>query len=431
MSECTICIETLKNPVNCPKCDGIYCRTCFQKYLLTYNETCMHCRTSLSEDFIYENTDSVWRNTVYMNFKQRLLFEKEVARLPQEQSNAEYYLKAKEEIRRIDKLLPSAGYALRQDLSRARHYYLGVVKGFGLAAAASDKKAIKRTFVKGCISNGCKGFLDSEFKCGLCTIQVCRTCYEVKQDAHVCNPDQVLSVKAIKSESHPCPTCTTLISKIDGCDQMWCTQCRTAFSWTTGLVEQGTVHNPHFYEWARKNGGLARHPLDEPTACDRFIDVYDLRNCFSIEEVSDEIGDLTTLDTLKDRRSSYQVLMKIHRYVHHVKGVYVDGQRLEPNDNNDLRVRYLTNELVESRFKQLLLQRDTVFKKGLALRHIYDMIYKASGDLFRNLYDERFESHPDLATRDEFKRLFHYGNECLRRLEDRYGVKLEKMNYLE
>lgn len=396
----------------------------------------MHCRTGLSEDFIYDHTDLVWRNTLYTDFKQRLLFDKEVARLPQEQSNAEYYLNAKMEIRRIDALLQDAPKpALRHDLERARHYYLGVVKGFGASATAiSKKKAVKRTFVKGCISANCKGFLDSEFKCGLCAIQVCKVCYEEKKtvDAHVCSPDQVLSVKAIKSESHPCPTCTTLISKIDGCDQMWCTQCRTAFSWTTGLVEQGIVHNPHFYEWARKNGGLARHPLDQADlVCDRFIDIYDLRNCFTLEEVDDEISNWIADDACQDRRSSYQVLMKIHRYVHHVKGLYVDGQRLEPNDNNDLRVRYLANELAESRFKQLLLQRDTVFKKGLMLRHIYDMIYKASGDLFRNLYDKRLELNPDLATRQEFKQLFAYGNECLRRLEDRYGVKLEKMNYLD
>jgi hypothetical protein len=30
---------------------------------------------------------------------------------------------------------------------------------------------------------------------------------------------------------------------------MWCPQCHTAFRWSTGEIERGAIHNPHYYEW--------------------------------------------------------------------------------------------------------------------------------------------------------------------------------------
>jgi len=46
------------------------------------------------------------------------------------------------------------------------------------------------------------------------------------------------------------------------CDQMWCTSCNTAFSWRTLRIVNGTVHNPHYFEYLRRNGQQDRDPLD-------------------------------------------------------------------------------------------------------------------------------------------------------------------------
>jgi len=45
---------------------------------------------------------------------------------------------------------------------------------------------------------------------------------------------------------------------VKNCDQMWCVECKTAFSWSKGTVEVGIVHNPHYFQWMRQNGGMHR-----------------------------------------------------------------------------------------------------------------------------------------------------------------------------
>jgi hypothetical protein len=81
---------------------------------------------------------------------------------------------------------------------------------------------------------------------------------------HRCDPATVETAKLLQKETRPCPKCKALIFKTDGCDQMWCTMCQTPFSWTTGKVEEGRVHNPHYYEWLRRTQGSVPREAPQP-----------------------------------------------------------------------------------------------------------------------------------------------------------------------
>jgi len=77
----------------------------------------------------------------------------------------------------------------------------------------------KKKFVRRCTNDGCRGFLSTQWKCGLCEHWVCPDCFEVKgtekNSEHTCKPENVESANLIKKDTKPCPSCGEMIMKID------------------------------------------------------------------------------------------------------------------------------------------------------------------------------------------------------------------------
>ena len=106
----------------------------------------------------------------------------------------------------------------------------------------------------------------------LCNETICGQCLkilpassenEADTPVHVCNEEDQQTVALLKTNTRSCPSCRTSIYKISGCDQMWCVQCHTAFSWSTGNIMNQTIHNPHYYEWLRRSGNRNGDPPRE------------------------------------------------------------------------------------------------------------------------------------------------------------------------
>ena len=126
----------------------------------------------------------------------------------------------------------------------------------------NDKQ--KSEFTYKCPVDNCNGFLNERFECGICDNKICRHCMEIKGEYHECDEDKKETVKLLRQDTKPCPKCGELIHKLpNGCDQMYCIKCHTAFSWRTGQLERGHIHNPEYYRWMRENGrDIPRNPLD-------------------------------------------------------------------------------------------------------------------------------------------------------------------------
>lgn len=98
--------------------------------------------------------------------------------------------------------------------------------------------------------------------CNICNFADCDNCGEYILSNHECNPDFVETYTILKMDTRPCPRCKIRISKTEGCDDMFCTNCKAKFSWRTGEFRVDG-HNPHQeeYESALAAAKLKNDPM--------------------------------------------------------------------------------------------------------------------------------------------------------------------------
>jgi hypothetical protein len=114
-----------------------------------------------------------------------------------------------------------------------------------------------------CPKPDCVGFANELCRCTHCQTFICETCHEEASEGHVCDADTIKNVQLLQKDTKGCPNCSTPIHKIEGCDQMWCPQCKTAFSWNTGKIDKGIIHNPHYYRWQETREQAVRNVGDQ------------------------------------------------------------------------------------------------------------------------------------------------------------------------
>ena len=133
-----------------------------------------------------------------------------------------------------------------------------------MLATIDYKKGPTRAFTMKCPGAECRGFLSTGYKCGICERSTCAQCLvqypidDPKGEAHECSEDDKKTVELIKKSCRNCPCCGMSIYRIEGCNQMFCTVCNTAFDWATGaLLNTRQIHNPHYTDYLRRSGGAA------------------------------------------------------------------------------------------------------------------------------------------------------------------------------
>jgi hypothetical protein len=156
---------------------------------------------------------------------------------------------------------------LREEASRLE-FQASSLESVRLADVAPDR------YQRRCFTRDCRGFLNNNFECAVCSAHFCNRCHTSITGQHECDKEEVANIQFIEATSRGCPSCSALISKTEGCDQMYCIVCDTAFSWHSGRVDTGFIHNPHYLRRMEAVGHIPRAPIGD--ALPAWRDIADL-----------------------------------------------------------------------------------------------------------------------------------------------------------
>lgn len=411
------------------------------------------CNREWTHKYLAEKFTRSFINTDYKKHREQVLVDKERALMPATQIFVERHNELKHVTRQHDDIcrqiaeLVGRRSALANQMWQLRN---------GLDR--EDRQVQAREFVRACPDGNCKGFLSTQWKCGVCEKWTCNQCHEIKgleRDAeHTCDPNNVSTAALLAQDTRNCPNCHTPIHKIDGCDQMWCVMCHTGFSWRTGRIET-TIHNPHYYEWLRRqNQGreIRRNPGDNP--CAR----YDVAVVFTGLFYTNERRTLipTKLLNMYKRTMKYTMYQnmcidvcslmpdELVRRSRHIRNVDAETYNSQiggyERRNRDLRILYMMNEINESKYRVLLQQREKKHKKIQDLYNILIMFSNTMDDILARLcenmeaFHNRFIALPveerdnifsiddaTMAPLLELDPLVKYVNECFQEVAYTYG----------
>jgi len=324
----------------------------------------------------------------FAKHQQDILFAQEQAMLPAAQAAVAHDKLVKnidDQIKDIQAQI-RALTALKIDLVRTKHQLMR----HDPSTADPDADPTDQ-FIHRCADSECNGFVSSAWKCATCEKHTCAHCRELKaardDPDHVCNPDTVASVTLLKNDTKPCPNCKVLVHKTEGCDQMFCTQCKRLWSWNTGKFET-RGHNPHYLQWMRENhaGGMPRDPAD--VLCGREIDPR-----FLVQLHSQLTAFQYTLMARKawndDIAKNFGAISVMLNSITHLR--FHDQERFAVDHvaiNLSARKSFVANSLSLSKFKQTIRRNHLLANKNQHISQIIQAVVQATTDIaFRLQHD--------------------------------------------
>jgi hypothetical protein len=427
-ADCVICDNKVGAAVICSYCKFECCRSCYESNCLEKkNMICMNCKKMHDNAFFYNNTSSSFRDKKWKKLISEKLFQEEESKFPITQAYIARYnelidkqidiynklaLTEKEVLYENEKcmlhktrLIPlkyknieSEAFKELRNIIRRLKYRLEMNKRLLYdmknnmynwnpnedtdESTDEIKEDPSLLIVMGCMKSECRGYVTKKYTCGICETKYCKDCRNICDDEHKCNADDIASVKLLDDTTKPCPKCKISISKIDGCDQMWCINCKTAFSWSNGTIENGLVHNPHYFEYLRRTQGS--------------VPRYDENNNIN-NNICDNNGNIINPDRLlnimmpiirllveNSNTTESDYLLDIIRRNNHINGVFINGKKFRIDRDNDVeyqtRIDYLTNKINKEKFISLLFSRNQRLSKNHDIRLILEMVFNSVND---------------------------------------------------
>ena len=393
---CPICAETftttVRSEIHCSGCELVSCKECCKRYILSQSNDphCMKCKQKWTREFMFENFGRGFVNTTYKQHKKELLFDIEKSKISATMPRVEAYkevAKLENYQKEISQKIIELNTLLRDTRNeRTRCYYK-------INRLKNKPFSKPKEFRHHCPVDNCKGFLSTQWKCPVCTTWACSKCHQIiglsKDEPHVCKKEDIDSVEEIKKTTKPCPTCAIPIQKSVGCNQMWCTQCQVAFDWKTGEIQNGVIHNPHFFEAKRE--GMIRAPGDN--VCGGLPNFWDWDNVIKLFCRLDIFDDVKPSFTIRNKRNSFN---KRSAITYRIAGENVDvingirrqvagynGQKMET-----ARIQYITGIIDEKKFKTMISTQENSREKRQANLDILEIYNTVTIENFQGLIGE-------------------------------------------
>jgi hypothetical protein len=472
--DCDVCDETFNKStraeITCRACETSCCKVCVRHYITKSikDAHCMNCKANWDRGFLVDNLNKSFVDGTYTNSRRAVLFQREQARFP---DTMEYVERMKKHIiyndmnQDISKLRITYNECLvninkvtkkdeGDDLSEVSKYfeklqkYVMEIKTLEFTRNILKKeleeegvlKKRKVTFIHACPKEDCKGFLSTAWKCGLCENWTCPHCFELKgpmkddpNNPHVCKEENVKSAQMIKKSTKNCPKCAIPIFKISGCDQMFCTKCKIAFSWNTGEIDNGVIHNPHYFQAQRELAQTLNEEQQQTLENNANRDLCgpcgddNMPNWYLYHGIIRKLQD----DDKVINNTQYKWVYNLFRQVTHLGQAIMNPMRRTCRalqDQQELRARYMLNRISKGKLEETLVANDAIFKRNISSLQIYDLIVTIFRESVNKIAVERTaESVKEAMT--HVKKITDYANRELARLSYVYSNSIQLFDF--
>lgn len=283
-------------------------------------------------------------------------------------------------------------------------------------------KTEKVNYIIKCPNPECKGLVTDTLVCAVCDTEACKECHEVKLASHICDENIKANIAAISADSNTksCPGCAISISKIYGCDNMWCSNCHVFFKWDTlKLITNSKPHNPEYAAALARLGNTDR-PIGD-IQCGYQINYHFIQNL----KRQLDFGPIYE----SNRRGIlyyYAVLVgEICSNLHNLETDITRKYGASILDTNEYRKQILLNQMSEEAFMSKLQQHEKKENKKAEMGSTLTGFLNCAMDILYRLADMPKKAEKILK---ELYELRNITNVELKQIAKNYSVTVQMFN---
>lgn len=359
MFECGVCCTEAKETakwkrVACPGCDYAVCSPCQKQYAKI---ECMNCRSLFTTAFA---TDRLGSKFVQQTAKQTVL--------------AELMTQQRRELESIGPLVEWTKQC--REIKKTKRFGIRVqVMAENDATTTTTRlpsKPLRTPMLRitcPCPVNDCRGSVVGRH-CNVCKIHVCDACLSPCDDAsnHVCDANVLETIKELRENTKPCPSCSALIHKTEGCDHMHCTNCNTHFSYRH-LTILTNSSNYHYRErLIQRAAALETHQSSEDVCV---VSLDHDRIPLAVLREAMESANVTVNANVMD--ALYQT-PKAVRYLRSTEFQEIEISRKSRDKFDELQVKYAMGELTDKQWESYVYRnymRQQSYELLSGILHVY------------------------------------------------------------